>query len=175
MIKKCLICNKEFIVKPSHMKRRKTCSRECLKKLKSITMKGAGNHQFGLTGESNGSFKNKFSIKNGYVFIFLPEHPYCIFNGRIKYHRVIAEKQKNIKKEFLDENGFLLPTIDVHHKDFNKLNNEPDNLQILTRSEHTKLHNKYKQIIRNKNNGKIIGVFKRGELLENCNVNQQPS
>lgn len=31
----------------------------------------------------------------------------------------------------------------VHHKDMNKLNNDISNLEILTRSEHTKLHNEY--------------------------------
>lgn len=29
---------------------------------------------------------------------------------------------------------------DIHHKDRNKLNNHPDNLQILTREEHKKIH-----------------------------------
>jgi len=29
---------------------------------------------------------------------------------------------------------------DIHHKDRNKLNNSPDNLQILTREEHKKIH-----------------------------------
>jgi hypothetical protein len=30
---------------------------------------------------------------------------------------------------------------DIHHKDRNKQNNEVDNLQILTREEHKKIHN----------------------------------
>lgn len=28
----------------------------------------------------------------------------------------------------------------VHHKDGNKLNNSPDNLQVMSRSDHSKLH-----------------------------------
>jgi len=34
----------------------------------------------------------------------------------------------------------LQPNEVVHHKDGNKLNNAPENLMIMTRSEHTKLH-----------------------------------
>ena len=33
----------------------------------------------------------------------------------------------------------------VHHKDFNHYNNYPDNLELLTSSEHTTLHNQYKE------------------------------
>ena len=60
MEKQCLICNKIFNVKPSQEKRRKTCSKECLKKYKSIQMSGQGNHQFGLKGNLNNSFINDF-------------------------------------------------------------------------------------------------------------------
>lgn len=51
------------------------------------------------------------------------------------------------------------------------------NLEILTRSEHTIIHNLEKEIIRDPTNGRITGVFKRGELLGNPNIrdNQQPS
>ena len=37
----------------------------------------------------------------------------------------------------------LLPTEIVHHKDFNKINNSIDNLEILTRSEHNKIHRNF--------------------------------
>ena len=36
----------------------------------------------------------------------------------------------------------LLPSEDVHHKDGNKLNNDPSNLEIIPHGDHTKLHNK---------------------------------
>ncbi len=61
-------------------------------------------------------------------------------------------------------------------KDEYTLNNSIENLIPLTRSEHTTLHNKTKTIIRD-NLGRITGVLKQGELLENHNDddNQQPS
>lgn len=51
-----------------------------------------------------------------------------------------------------------------------------NNLIPLTMSEHRKLHNSTKEIIRDEK-GRIAGVFKQGELLENHsdNDNQQPS
>ena len=47
----------------------------------------------------------------------------------------------------------------------------------LTRSEHTSLHNNNKTIIRDTETGKITGVIKQGELLENHidSDNQHPS
>ena len=47
----------------------------------------------------------------------------------------------------------------------------------VTKSEHTAIHNLFSMIIRDKETGKITGVIKQGELLENHsdNDNQQPS
>ena len=40
-------------------------------------------------------------------------------------------------------NGQIVPPgYQVHHKDLNKSNNDPSNLQMMTRAEHSKLHNK---------------------------------
>lgn len=62
-----------------------------------------------------------------------------------------------------------------HHKDENKLNNDIDNLEIKTRSEHTTLHNNSKEIIRD-SFGKIIGVVKKGEFSESlAEDNTEPS
>lgn len=47
-------------------------------------------------------------------------------------HRVIWE----------DTHGRKIPEgYDIHHKDWNPLNNDPENLQLLTKSEHNKIHN----------------------------------
>ena len=59
----CYICGKPFHLKNSQLKRLKLgnpcCSRECFSKYKKIYFKGDGNHQFGLKGELNSSFKGK--------------------------------------------------------------------------------------------------------------------
>ena len=46
---------------------------------------------------------------------------------------------------YLIENGDLPPTgFHIHHKDGNKLNNHPSNLEALSESEHHKLHGRTK-------------------------------
>jgi len=48
-------------------------------------------------------------------------------------------------------------------------------LQIVIKDEHISIHNSKKEIIRD-SLGRIIGVVKQGEMLENPEVdNQQPS
>ena len=64
---------------------------------------------------------------------------------------------------------------DVHHINEIKTDNRLENLQILTRSEHSILHNKQRRELINKYK-QIVAVLKRGELLENPEVdNQQPN
>ena len=48
------------------------------------------------------------------------------------YHKIYLQTHPEIK-EISD--GYV-----IHHKDFNHYNNDPDNLELMTRSEHTKLH-----------------------------------
>jgi hypothetical protein len=59
-----------------------------------------------------------------------PKGYHCIkVEGREKkVHRLIMEKVLGRP---------LLPTEDIHHKDGNKLNNEPENLELLSHSDHS--------------------------------------
>lgn len=74
--------------------------------------------------------------------------------------------------------GFTSASKNVGNKDENgkRVQSKISNLIPLTMSEHRKLHNSTKEIIRDEK-GRIAGVFKQGELLENHsdNDNQQPS
>lgn len=130
-------------------------------------MSGEGNHQFGLKGELNNSYKGLEIIHHDYIYEYCPNHPKCNTHGRIRQHRLIIEKNYRLfNKEYFEliNNFYVLKDdYDVHHINEIKSDNRLDNLQILTRSEHTILHN-------------ITGVLKQGELLENLEVdNQQPS
>ena len=183
----CPICHKKFYVAPYRLKRVKhklTCSIECASKLKSQYMSGEGNHQYGLKGKLNSSFKGtELERKNNSVIdilVYDPSHPYSDKDGRVKKHRLLVEQNYELfdKKFFIKEGGriVLKKEYQVHHKDGDHNNNDVGNLEILTRSEHTSVHNKEKEIIRDSQNGRIIGVVKREELLENPEVdNQQPS
>lgn len=192
MLLVCPICNNEFTRKPSAVKKIKhtpCCSRECNSILRKQWMCGEGNHQKGLTGKLNSSFKTDITVMkrgtNKYEFKYVPWHPFAETNGRLRHHRYIVENyylrfDSKYFNTILCKDGqfrvILNPKYDVHHIDNNTLNNDIDNLEILIRGAHTRLHNKHKRIIRDKTTGRIIGVIKSGELLENPEVdNQQPN
>jgi hypothetical protein len=65
-------------------------------------------------------------------------------NERIMEHRLIAKFHHTDKwNELYNKNkkvGWIEGGLVIHHKDFNKLNNSPDNLEIMTWEEHCKLH-----------------------------------
>lgn len=178
----CKVCNTSIYIKPYQLKRSKniTCSIECSNKLRTITMLGSNNHQFGLIGHNNSSFKNRDLISNyGYVLEYCPGHPRPYDNSvkgtRVRQHRLVVERNSHLfdDKYFEIINGWkvLKKEYDVHHKNENKTDNRIENLEILLRGEHTKLHNQLKNA-----NNTIIGVFKSDELLETPEVdNQQPS
>lgn len=67
----------------------------------------------------------------GYVLIYAPSHPRANAGGRVLEHILVAEQTL----------GRPLTTDDhVHHIDGDKTNNSPDNLLVLSNSEHQKLH-----------------------------------
>lgn len=179
---KCSVCGKEMYLKPARLKRVKKgicCSKKCTYELKSEYSKGDGNHQFGLKGDLNSSYKGIETFHHDYIYEYQPLHPKCNQSGRVRQHRLIIEQNyKLFNPIYFEEinNIFVLKDdYDVHHINEIKIDNRLENLQVLTRSEHTSLHNlnkieiidKYKQ---------IIGVLKQGELLENLEIdNQQPN
>lgn len=74
-------------------------------------------------------------LLNGYVVIYMPSHPKSMksnnWNGYVYEHIVIAEK---------DLGRALVENEEVHHLDFNRSNNSPENLLVLSSSSHNKLH-----------------------------------
>ncbi len=142
----CTVCGKKFHRKPSHLKRNnkqaKCCSKECRATyLKNIYI-GENNPNYNNRGNKNPMFKDDF-IHCGYRWVYEPNHPFAV-NGRVREHRIVAEQYLLTDEFSVEINGkkYLSPIYDVHHKDMNKLNNSVENLQILTRSEHKKLHHK---------------------------------
>ena len=68
---------------------------------------------------------------NGYRCFYDKEHPLSTTDGRVFVHRHVAS---------ITAGRWLSSDEIVHHIDGNKENNSPDNLQIVSRSEHTHLH-----------------------------------
>ena len=144
----CDFCGKEFNIKPSRLKKQKTacCSKQCSNKLKESYYKGENNTNYKNRGNNSPLFKGEKIKKDGYIFIYMPNHPLANADGRIREHRYLAEKYLAKEEHLVLFNGVyvLNPNLDVHHKDMNKENNNIDNLEILTRSEHALFHQDYK-------------------------------
>ncbi len=110
IIKKCIVCGNEYKVKRSHLNHRLTCSRKCGGKL----------HSQRMSGENHPRWKK---IKS-------PTKKYNWIQGRYA-HRLVMERYLNRE---LDSSEI------VHHINENPKDNRIENLQLLTRAEHFKLH-----------------------------------
>lgn len=95
--------------------------------------------------------------KQGYIEIWKPEHPNANKKGYILEHRLVMSAYIGRP---LTENE------DVHHKDKNKANNDISNLELMTKSQHTKYHEKNDTNKHNRNN---TGKCKYPECDENTN------
>lgn len=116
MIKiKCDNCQKEFQIYKCYLNRKRKhrfCSKQCEGKYKNLK-----NSLKSWTG-------GHISKSTGYRYI--------MFNGKqIEEHRLVMMKHlgRKLKKEEV-----------VHHKNGNKLDNRIENLELLTKAEHSRLH-----------------------------------
>jgi len=81
----------------------------------------------------------KFSIKSrdkkispeGYILVYLPEHPKSFNDGWYYEHRVILEQYYNRALQDWET---------VHHINGDKTCNHIDNLFLCTRNQHSKAH-----------------------------------
>lgn len=159
---KCPICGKRFHLKPSKLAKDKNhyCSRDCHKEAKKAYMAGEGNHQYGLKGEKNASWKGGKKYTNyGYYMICVPGHPFG--EGRTNYvfeHRLVAEKYLLTEENSVEINGkrYLKPEYDVHHIDFDRTNNDVSNLVVMKKSDHRRLHSKLNKRERSAENGQFV-------------------
>lgn len=119
-----------------------------------------GSHVIRPTGEGNrliacsqscsqlgirrGSYKESIII-SGYEYIYKPEHPNAMKSGYIGKHRLVLEKKLG---------RFLKSDEVAHHVNENKLDNRPENIELMSFSEHSRLHAKEKV----RKHGKFITI-----------------
>lgn len=144
----CMMCGKAFHLKPYSLKRSKThyCSKACQNEARKQYMKGDCNHQWGLKGAKNSSWKGEERKMShyGYVMIRDFDHPFADHQGWVFEHRVVAEEHLLNDENSVEINGkrYLRADYCVHHKNFDRADNRIENLSVMTYSEHRSMHNK---------------------------------
>lgn len=136
----CDNCGKEFLRKESSVNRKDTtgkaffCSRDCVvfpykgKKLPREWLKNRKTKR----GENSPLWKGgRYIDRHGYVRIYAAGDPHSTTNGWAFEHRIVMSEKIG---------RALLPVEHVHHIDGNKANNNPENLMIVSVSNHTRMH-----------------------------------
>lgn len=157
----CLVCGVKFHDKPSHIKKGggKYCSKKCHYEAKKEYMKGEKNHQFGLKGRKNASWKSDVRITSyGYRAIRDLGHPFQCDRDFVFEHRLVAEKYLLTDENSIEIDGkrYLSPDYAVHHKNFDRLDNRVENLEVMLKSEHHRLHALLNPQKKDKKNGRFI-------------------
>lgn len=82
------------------------------------------------SGKNHGNWRGGRKVQNGYYMVHYPSHPKAIL-GYVYEHRLVMEQHigRYLKKDEI-----------VHHKNRNKQDNRLENLEILTPSEHNRVH-----------------------------------
>jgi hypothetical protein len=88
-----------------------------------------------------------------YIFELCPDHPKANPFGFVAQHRLVVERHLGY---------YLAPGLQVHHRDEVKTNNALSNLQVLTRSEHRRIHC---ELERTKKTGPLVRETVRQALL----------
>ena len=136
----CQKCNGTFEIKPKVRKDTKYCEScrwmtcEVCQKRKRMNTQQIENPAWGRfcshkCEKANSAFRFK---KNGYWCVKAADHPRAYERGFYYEHILVLEKKV----------GRLLDTSveTCHHKDGNRLNNSPENLELKTKSAHSSHH-----------------------------------
>jgi hypothetical protein len=92
-------------------------------------------------GPSSPFFKGAKVTTHGYIKVYLPEHPRADKGGYIPEHHFVMEKHIGRLLYRSSSGGHNTQNDEiVHHIDGDKKNNKIDNLQLMTHSEHMRLH-----------------------------------
>jgi len=175
---KCAICDKILKIGNQRISDSKTkefcCSYECSSIHRKTTMAGTNNHQYGLKGSNNSSFKGDTRINiHGYELTYSPNHPFRDCDDKVRTHRLVAEEYLLTNDNSVEVNRvkYLNPKLEVHHIDEDKLNNNYNNLIILTKSEHMRLHGKQRNLQRGEDGRYIAqGIFQKYLVADGDNV-----
>lgn len=101
----------------------------------ALTEEGRANHRkamHALSGANAPSWKGGCIVNDqGYRLVYLPGHHRADNKGYVREHILVMESVLQRPLERHEQ---------VHHKDENRLNNHPDNLEVLSHAEHKERH-----------------------------------
>jgi predicted nucleic acid-binding Zn ribbon protein len=128
----CIVCGSEFEVRHDLAGINITCGDKCSREQRRQKMLGDKNHQYGLKGDKNDSWRGgRYINSHGYVRVHCPEHPNSVGSYVLEHIKVMS-----------DYLGRPLDTSveAVHHRDENKQNNDISNPQLMSYEEHSRYH-----------------------------------
>jgi len=139
----CSVCGITFFEHKSRAGWRRFCSNRCRENSAQYQLEKSIRSIGALNGNWRGG---ETPHPDGYIYESVYDHPFAS-GGRVLQHRLVAERNlvaTNHNSPYLirlGHNLYLDPELVVHHKNEDKQDNRVENLQIMTNSDHQRLHN----------------------------------
>lgn len=132
MPRTCEYCGAGFMCRPVDAQPHRGGARFCSGRCATLGVNKWSHLPKGARGADNPHWKGgETRGSRGYWYVLRPEHPRALKSGYVKRATLVAEQKMG---------RFLLDGEVAHHKDRNRENDDPDNLEVMLETEHHALH-----------------------------------